>query len=136
MSFEIFLAVVGVLAIAISLFIWMGKSNHGVKHEVDINRQQMKSFEQLAVSQQESDRHMAIVKADSLLNEILKQHGLNGNTMGERMKNAQFSNADSVWSAHKLRNRIAHESDVKLSADGARRALSGFKQAMKDMGAV
>lgn len=136
MSVEIFLAVVGVLAIAVSILVLMSKSNHGVKHDVDNNRQAMKGFEKLAVSSQESDRHMAIVKADSLLNEILKTHGLTGNTMGERMKSAQFSNPDSVWSAHKLRNRIAHESDVKLSADGARRALSGFKQAMKDMGAV
>ena len=56
--------------------------------------------------------------------------------MGDRMKKVNWSNADVVWGAHKLRNRIAHESDVKVNYDTARRALAGFKQGLKDMGAI
>ena len=58
--------------------------------------------------------------------------------MGERMKQLQtkWTNANNVWGAHKIRNRIAHESDVKLSYDETRRALAAFKQALKDVGAV
>jgi transposase len=56
--------------------------------------------------------------------------------MGERMKNSTWSNADAVWQAHKLRNRIAHESDVTVSYDDARRALAGFKLGLKDLGAI
>jgi transposase len=58
--------------------------------------------------------------------------------MGERMKTIKdtWSNANNVWTAHKLRNQIAHETDVSVGYDDARRALSGFKQALKDLGAI
>jgi len=48
----------------------------------------------------------------------------------------KWSNANNVWTAHKLRNQIAHEPDVRLDYDGARRALTAFKQALKDIGAI
>jgi predicted RNase H-related nuclease YkuK (DUF458 family) len=58
--------------------------------------------------------------------------------MAERMKSGAtlFSNRNNVWLAHKLRNRIAHETDVRVSYDDARYALSYFKQALKDVGAI
>jgi transposase len=81
---------------------------------------------------------MCVLNADTLLDHALKDRGIAGATMGERMKQMQkkWSNANNVWSAHKLRNRIAHEPDVKLDYDNARRALASFKQALKDVGAI
>lgn len=82
--------------------------------------------------------HMSVLSADTLLDQALKEKGIAGATMGERMKQMQqkWSNANNVWTAHKLRNQIAHEPDVKLTYDNARRALSSFKQALKDVGAI
>jgi len=82
--------------------------------------------------------HMSVLNADSLLDHALKEKGVQGESMGERMKQFQqkWSNANNVWTAHKLRNQIAHEPDVKLSYDATRRALSSFKQALKDIGAI
>jgi len=82
--------------------------------------------------------HMSVLNADSLLDHALKEKGVQGESMGERMKQFQqkWSNANNVWTAHKLRNQIAHEPDVKLSYDATRRALSSFKQALKDVGAI
>lgn len=136
MSVELFLALVGIVVIAIIILVVISKTGHSSKHDVEGNRQQMAEYEKLATSTRESDRHMAVVRADSLLGKALETHGLAGATMGERMKKASFSNADSVWAAHKLRNRIAHESNVMVTTDGARRAMAGFKQAMKDLGAL
>ena len=81
---------------------------------------------------------MCVLNADTLLDHALKDRGISGVTMGERMKQMQknWSNANNVWSAHKLRNQIAHEPDVKLEYDNARRALASFKQALKDVGAI
>jgi len=81
---------------------------------------------------------MTVLNADTLLDQALKEKGVQGATMGERMKQMQnkWSNANNVWSAHKLRNQIAHEPDVKLSYDASRRALASFKQALKDVGAI
>lgn len=81
---------------------------------------------------------MAVMNADKLLDQALKDRGTAGQTMGERMKAAtnSWSDANSVWQAHKLRNQIAHEPDVRVSYNDARRALAGFKRALKDLGAI
>ena len=91
-----------------------------------------------SVTQEEASRHLAIINADKLLDQALKDRGIKGETMGERLKNAKdkLSHRDAIWFAHKLRNRIAHESDVKVSAQDAKRALAGFKSALKDLGAL
>lgn len=85
-----------------------------------------------------SSLHLAVLNADKLLDQALRDRHIKGETMGERMKTARstWSNANAVWSAHKLRNQIAHESDVHVTYEDARRALSAFKQALKDIGAI
>ncbi|EDK72322.1 hypothetical protein TM7_0555 [candidate division TM7 genomosp. GTL1] len=86
----------------------------------------------------EGINHLAILNADKLLDQALKARGFRGETMGERLKTAssQLSNRNAVWTAHKLRNRIAHESDVKLSPNATRQALKAFKSGLRDLGAV
>lgn len=85
-----------------------------------------------------SSYHLAVLNADKLVDQALRDRGLRGQTMAERMKNfnSSFSDRNGIWMAHKLRNKIAHESDVKVSYDDARRALSSFKRALKDLGAI
>lgn len=81
---------------------------------------------------------LAVLNADKLLGQALLERHISGTTMGERMKTLQtkWSNANAVWSAHKLRNQIAHDTDVKVDYDSARRALAAFKQGLKDVGAI
>lgn len=81
---------------------------------------------------------MAILNADKLLDQALKERRFKGATMGERMKSAhtEWKNPNHVWGAHKVRNQIAHEADTVVSYEIAIRALSAFKQALKDIGAI
>ena len=81
---------------------------------------------------------MAVLRADSLLDQALRDKGIPGKTMGERMKHAQkrWSNANSVWAAHKLRNRIAHETTVQLAPQMVQSALASFYRGLQDLGAV
>lgn len=81
---------------------------------------------------------MSILNADKLLDQALRERGLSGKTMGERMKQYQgkWTNGNGVWAAHKLRNRIAHETDVHVDYERARQALVAFKQGLKDLGAI
>ena len=90
------------------------------------------------VKDNEASYHLSILNADKLLDRALKEAGYKGATMGDRMKSAKdtWSNANHVWTAHKLRNQIAHETNVKVSYDTTRRALVAFKQALKDIGAI
>lgn len=79
----------------------------------------------------------SILQADKLLDMSLKERGFKGQTMGERMKSAQseWKNPNHIWGAHKIRNRIAHEPDVKVTYEIASRALVAYKQGLRDMGA-
>lgn len=81
---------------------------------------------------------VAIMNADKLLDQALRERGVHGNTMGERMKAAQalWTSANYVWGAHKVRNQIAHESDYVPSYEIAQRALVAYKQGLKDLGAI
>jgi len=85
----------------------------------------------------EPSRHLAILNADKLLDTALKARGFKGETMGERMKSAKksFRNNNVVWAAHKLRNQIAHE-EVNVKPQTTKQALSAFKGALKDLGAL
>ena len=85
----------------------------------------------------QSSLAIAVLNADRLLDEALRERGVAGETLGERLKNGKelFSDRQGVWEAHKLRNRIAHE-EIKMNAKQARKAMSGFKTALKDVGAL
>ena len=81
---------------------------------------------------------LAIIDADKLVDEALKKLHFSGKTMGERLVAAQRSltNNDSIWYAHKLRNRLVHEPNVRLKKSEAQMALTGFRQALRDLGAL
>ena len=114
-------------------------SKSGKKY-LDVEKYRVKwlAIEQQVKRDEESSYHMAVMNADKLLDHALKERGFAGNTMGERMKSAQksWSNANHVWTAHKLRNQIAHESDVRVNYDLTRQSLAAFKQALKDVRAI
>lgn len=112
------------------------KSPHGL--DVEKYRSRWLTIEQQLKRDENSSHHMSVLNADKLLDQALQEKGVRGTTMGERMKEAQskWSNANNVWTAHKLRNQIAHEPDFSVGYDSARRALTAFKQALKDVGAI
>lgn len=81
---------------------------------------------------------IAVMEADKLLDRALRELDIPGQTMGERMKkiDQKFSEANHVWYAHKIRNQLAHEQDYEINYNTASRALSAFRQALKDLGAI
>ncbi len=81
---------------------------------------------------------LSVIQADKLLDKALNEMGLPGKTMGERLKRVsdRFEKPNAVWSAHRIRNQIAHEHDFDVDYAQASRALAAFKQALKDLGAI
>jgi len=81
---------------------------------------------------------LAVIDADKLLDDALKRSKYKGKTMGERLVSAQrdISSNDEVWYGHKLRNRLVHENNVKLSERDVKQALIGIRGALKDLGAL
>jgi hypothetical protein len=80
----------------------------------------------------------AIIVADDLLKEALKKRRYRGKTPGERLVAAQheLTSNDTVWFGHKLRNRLESDSPPKLKKQDVLAALAGFRQALRDMGAL
>lgn len=83
-----------------------------------------------------SDWNLAVINADSIFDEVLKDMGLQGTTLGDRLKQLDFSKLRSlndVWEAHKTRNRIAHETDRAITHEEAKRAVSLFEKALREL---
>lgn len=80
----------------------------------------------------------AVSEADKLVDYALKQSGVRGETMGERLKNSRgrFSDINAIWRAHKLRNALAHEADFDLVPSQAKEAVRDLGQGLKDLGAL
>ena len=127
-----------ILILAVALFAGIGllnKTRSGLDHAHFAT--QWRKIEGLSAAGGASWQ-VAIMEADKLLDQALKARGYPGVTMGDRLKAAGkgFMNTNAVWDAHKLRNRLAHETDVSLNKMIIDRALSGFKAGLKDLGAL
>lgn len=80
----------------------------------------------------------AVIDADKLLDEALKQRRYKGKTTGERLVAAQheLTANEDVWFSHKYRDEIAEEDVRRLKKQDIIDALSGFRQALRDLGAL
>lgn len=94
----------------------------------------------LIESAHESDWRQAILEADIMLDDLLKQLKLPGDTLGERLKSADrstFKTLDNAWAAHKVRNEIAHQgSSYKLSNHLAYRTIKQYESVFREHGEI
>lgn len=81
-------------------------------------------------------RPMSVVNADKLLDSALKGMSFKGDTMAERLVSAKgrLKARDAVWSAHKLRNKIVHDSLHEPTEKEVKTALDGYRKAFRDLG--
>lgn len=80
--------------------------------------------------------NLAIIKADSLVDAVLKEEGCPGEDMGERMKTFHkddFECIDKLWEAHKVRNELAHNPNFKIEEKEARRILDLYHESMEEL---
>jgi len=91
----------------------------------------------LIESPNDSDWRVAIIEADSMMEEILKEKGLSGETVSELLEGAKESGYRSIqdaWDAHLVRNQIAHEgSDFSLSQVEGRRVIKMFQNFFEEL---
>lgn len=79
---------------------------------------------------------LAIIEADKLLDDILKKANFQGADMGERLNNinsAQLSCIDDVWRAHRIRNKIAHETNFAIKRDEAEVIIKIYERALEEL---
>ncbi len=139
MNSTVFFMLAGVLVVAcVALWVMFRLSHNAHQLDVEKYRRRWLEIEGLLSRDNQRNCQFAVIEADKLLDIAMKESGIRGDTMGERLKTAKdtWSDRNGIWSAHKLRNQIVHEADVKLGYDGARRALASFKKALRDVGAI
>ena len=80
----------------------------------------------------------AIMAADKILEDVLKKSRYKGRTMGEKLVSAQhdITSNESIWYAHKLRNKLVSKEIKKLKKKDVMDALIGFRGTLKDLGAL
>ena len=85
----------------------------------------------------ENSLKVAVIEADNLLDEALRLAGYRGANLGERLKkitSAELPLINEIWEAHKLRNRMAHETNFRLDRATAERALEVYQKVFQDLG--
>lgn len=85
-----------------------------------------------------NDWKLAIIEADIILDDTLKQRGYPGASLGERLKSispTQLASLNDAWEAHKVRNRIAHEgADFVLTKRVAEDTVSRYRKVFNEFG--
>lgn len=85
-----------------------------------------------------SDWKLAIIEADIILDEVLKDAGYGGTSLGERLKSIspeQLRSLDDAWQAHKVRNQIAHGgADFILTQRLAQDTIKQYRRVFHEMG--
>lgn len=73
-----------------------------------------------------------VMEAEKAFDLLLQCWGRRG-TFVEKFRGVEwrFSNREAVWHAHKLRNRIAHESGAEPKKAEAERAVQAFRAALE-----
>ena len=90
-------------------------------------------------SVKEAEWKFAIIEADKLVDDLLKQGGYPGDTMGERLMNieqGQLLSLQGLWEAHKIRNKLAHDTNYFLRYAEARQAIKLYEEALKELQAI
>lgn len=105
----------------------------------DEARDAWEHIRELANSENPSDWNSAVLRADALLNDVLADLGYEGESFADRMRIVDptiLKSVDRVWSAHRLRNMIAHEPLEQQSRQTIIEALRSYEQALRELGMI
>jgi len=139
MSGELIVFLIAILIVGVLIFVAI---NITKKRPAAFDREEYQtdflSIENTLTRENELSWNAVVTDADKLLDKALCEMGLQGKNMGDRLKKSgdKFSQLNAVWYAHKLRNQIAHEHGFKLDYKQASHALTTYKQALRDIGAI
>lgn len=85
----------------------------------------------------ESEYKLAVIEADSVLNDILKRLGyVNGESLGERLDQVDkdfLSNLEEIRNVHSVCSSIIHDPDYTLSLEKAREIISVYEKALTEL---
>ncbi len=113
-------------------------SRRAVKpYTVKVIEAEWRNIKILLEGKKPSQLRQALISADKTLDSALKDISI-GQTMGERLKNAphlfEKSLYNKVWSAHKTRNALVHESGYEPPHHVITTSINNLKMALNSLG--
>lgn len=80
-----------------------------------------------------NDWKLAIIEADIILEDALERAGYIGTSVGDMLKAANFETIEDAWSAHKIRNQIAHAGgDFILTKKIAQETITRYERVFRE----
>ena len=82
---------------------------------------------------------LAIIDADGLVDDVLKQMGLPGEHFADRLARLtpeELKTFDKVWTAHRVRNDLVHTPGFALGLDEARRVMKSYEAFLIEIKAI
>lgn len=122
--------IIGIIAFLLVVYVVYQSSKRGFS--TSVQKKIQGSWGQISSMQ---DFNHAILEADKLLDFVLLKKGYTG-SLGNKLKagGKLFSDLNGIWSAHKLRNTIAHELHHKVNEREYSRAIKSFLRGLRDLG--
>ncbi|MDO8264940.1 MAG: hypothetical protein Q7T34_01055 [Candidatus Parcubacteria bacterium] len=108
---------------------------YGLKRMTNVWNKVIKRLE----NPSEAEYKLAIIEADSLLNDLLKGMSFAGKTLEDKLKNlteATLPSVNKVLEAHQVRNNIVHDPDYRLTLDKTKEVIGIYEQALIEMEAI
>lgn len=110
---------------------------HGVVVSKNVNWNKVLTY---LSSDSSSDWKLAIIEADTILNDLLIDLGFKGVSLGDRLKMASqetFKGLSTAWEVHTIRNKIAHEGlAYDLSKHEANRIIALYESIFRQYGFI
>lgn len=98
-----------------------------------------KSWQKILMRLNKSDEanlRLALIEADNLFDDLLKQMRLPGESMADRLRyidSSQISNIDEIWRAHKLRNVLVHNHEYPITRNEMEFGIRAYEKALKEL---
>lgn len=100
-----------------------------------LNKSWQKILTRLSKSD-EANLRLALIEADNLFDDLLKQMRLPGESMADRLRyidSSQISNIDEIWRAHKLRNVLVHNHEYQITRNEMEFGVKAYEKALKEL---
>ncbi|MFH1161940.1 MAG: hypothetical protein V1696_01560 [Candidatus Jorgensenbacteria bacterium] len=80
---------------------------------------------------------LAIIEADKCVDDVLKDLGLKGEHMADRLEqldHTDFKTFEKLWRAHRVRNDLVHTQDFSIDPTDAKEVLEIYEAFLKELG--
>lgn len=86
-----------------------------------------------------NSQKLAIIEADKLVDSILKEIGVAGEHLADKLSKINpesLKSLEKLWAAHRIRNDLVHTPGFVLSEEEAKKVLEYYELFLKEIGVI